>query len=102
MDIIAEILNAEKMAEEKLREAEEKSADLLKQCEQEGVKLKEESAENIKEYECLKNNKANEEILSAESEINAEEQKKIAELDKIYNGNHEKWENEITDRILSM
>lgn len=102
MDIIAEILNAEKAAEEKLREAEERSAQLLKKCEEESSGLKEKSEENIKEYERLKNSEADKKIGAIESEIKAQEQIKINNLDNIYNENHEKWEKDIENRILAL
>lgn len=101
MDVIAEILNTEKMAEEKLKLAEEESARLLEECEKESRQIEEASAENIKSYKLSKQAQADKEIMSAEDVIKAEEKKKIDELDSIYDNNHEKWENDIVDRIIS-
>lgn len=102
MDIISEILNAEKLAEQKLKEAEEKSRMLLKECDEENSNLQEQSDEKIKSYETEKNEEADREIMSAEQDIKAKEQEKINALDMVYEKNHNQWEKSITDRIAAV
>ena len=101
MDIISEILNAEKLAEDKLRAAEEKSRQLLEDCENESNRLKEKSLEKINAYRAKQNADADAKISETENDIKNNEQIKIDKLNKIYEQNHEKWVSEITNRIIT-
>lgn len=102
MDIIAEILEAERIADEKLRAAEAKSRQLLKECEEYNRKLKEQSVKNIEHYSADKNAEADREIAAEAKQIKVTEQKKIDELDNIYEQNHVKWEEEITQKVVAL
>lgn len=102
MDIISEILNAEKLAEDKLKAAEEKSRQLLEDCENESNRLKEQSLEKINAYRAKQNDEADTKISEAENDIKNNEQIKIDKLNKIYEQNHEKWVNEITNKIITV
>lgn len=102
LDIISEILNAEKLAEEKLKEAEEKSRMLLKECDEQNEMLQNQSAEKINNYEAENNMEADKKIMIAEDDIKIKEQEIINKLDKIYEENHNEWEKDITDRIVTV
>lgn len=102
MDIIAEILSADKKAEDKLKTAEEKKAEMLSSCDEFSEQLNQKSAENIKEYEKSCNKKADSKIKENADRIAEKEKESIDKLDKIYEINHEKWEKEIVDRILAL
>lgn len=102
MDIISEILNADKIAEEKLRLAEKKKAEIIRKSKDANDILIKNSEENIKLYEKSKSEEVKGKIAEFSVEIEKEEQQKIQAMDNVFNLNREKWVKDIFDRIISM
>ncbi len=101
MDIIAEILNTEKLAEDRLRAAEEETGRIINQAADAEEKLQNEAKAEIESYEAAKKAETDAAIEKQKSIIDAECSEKMGELDKIFEQNHVQWENGIFERIIS-
>ena len=78
MDIISEILETDKLADEKIKKAHEKQAALEKQTDEQIERFRLEIAK-----------------------ITKDEQEKIAKIDELYANKHKKWEKVICEKVLS-
>ncbi len=102
MDIIAEILDADRLAEEALVKAEQDKAEMLKKAE-ETCRLSDEQARQ----QLLDYRKEREAALDAETEKrlkeideNTEQEKKA--LDAAFEKAHKSWEDEIFSRLTAL
>lgn len=102
MDIITEILETDKNAEERLESAKRKSEEILKDAEAEERSIKEGAAAQAAEYRSRREAETAEKIEKEGEKITAEENAKIRALDEAYENSREKWEREILDGILSI
>lgn len=100
MDIISEILEADRLAEEQLAAAEEKRRELLDGCEAEIQRIKTETDEILDEYRSNKRSRIKAQTDDRTRQLKEEEKKKTDAFEKLYRINHETWENEIFDAIL--
>lgn len=102
MDIIAEILSADKKAEDKLKMAEQRKTEMLNGCDEFSSELEHKSEETIKEYEKSCSKKADDKIKANAEKIAAKEKESIEIFNKTFENNHEKWEKDIVDRVLAL
>ena len=99
-EIINKILDIDRQAEERLLQAEKDKTKILNEAKLQGMKTKENCTiradDRIEKVELSEKQSADEQIEKITSEMKA----KMADLDKLFNDNKEKWENEIFHRIV--
>lgn len=99
LDIIAEILETDRIAEEKLSSAQSQKTEIINQSENEISALKEKAEKDFSQY-C---NKKHGEISAVTEEkvqaVRDSAEKKQKEFDKLYWENHKKWETEIFEKL---
>lgn len=100
MDIITAVLEIDRHAKEKIEKAYDEKKRIAVETEAEKEKIRSELSERaenrIKEVEMVEKGLAGEKL----DEIRAQKEKSISELDRSYNENHEKWENDIYNAIV--
>lgn len=101
MDIITEILETDKMAQQKLDEAEARRVEILKNAETEIEGLKADAKTKIDDYRQQKDAEVKKKTEADVLKIRTAEQVKIHEFDKLYEDSHEDWEKEILEGILA-
>ncbi|WP_124100821.1 hypothetical protein [Ruminococcus sp. Marseille-P6503] len=101
MDIIAEILNTEKIAEDRLKAAEEEKLRIINETAQAEERLQSEAEKEINSYRASKQTETDAAIEKLVSGINAECGERISGLDRLYEKNHADWENGIFERIVT-
>lgn len=102
MDIIAEILNTDKLAEDRLKAAEEEKRRIIEEASQEEKRFAEEAGNEISIHRDKKRAETDAEINRLTEEINAQCSGQISALDCLYEKNHVKWENEIFESIINI
>ena len=99
-EIINKILDIDRQAEERLLQAEKDKMKILNEAKLQEMKIKENcisrADDRIEKVELSEKHGADEQIEKITSEMKA----KMADLDKLFNDNKEKWENEIFHRIV--
>ena len=99
-EIINKILDIDRQAEERLLQAEKDKTKILNEAKLQEMKIKENcisrADDRIEKVELSEKQGADEQIEKITSEMKA----KMADLDKLFNDNKEKWENEIFHRIV--
>lgn len=99
-EIINKILDIDRQAEERLLQAEKDKMKILNEAKLQEMKIKENcisrADDRIEKVELSEKQGADEQIEKITSEMKA----KMADLDKLFNDNKEKWENEIFHRIV--
>ncbi len=101
MDIIAEILNTEKLAEDRLKAAEEEKKRIINETSQAEERLWNEAKEEIKSYSESKQAETDAAIENMVSGINIKCSEKMGELDRLYEKKHADWEERIFERIIT-
>ena len=101
MDIIAEILETDRLAEEKLAEAEKKRAAMLENVRREQERFESIAREDNAEYSAALAAE-NEARLSEEMKaLEEQQQKQFSALEAVFEKNGDKWADEIFSRITS-
>ena len=99
-EIINKILDIDRQAEERLLQAEKDKTKILNEAKLQEMEIKENcilrADDRIEKVESSEKKSADEQIEKITSEMKA----KMADLDKLFNDNKEKWENEIFHRIV--
>ena len=102
MDIIAEILETDRLAEEKLAEAERKRAAMLENVRSEQERFdniaREDSASYAAALEAENNSRIDREL----EELDARKQKEFSELEAVFEKNSGRWADEIFSRIIAL
>lgn len=100
MDIISEILNTDKLAEDKLKAAEAEKQNIIAEAKNTEEKMRAEADRLVQEYAADKQKKVGEDIDRKLDEINKDADGKVAALDSLYEQKHFGWEQDIFDRII--
>lgn len=102
MDIIAEILDADRLAEEALVKAEQDKAELLKKAAETSRSSEEQARQQILDYRREKEAALDAETEKCLKEIdgNTEQEKKA--LDAVFEKCHKSWEDEIFSRLTAL
>ena len=101
MDIISEILETDKLADEKIIKAHERQAELEKKTDEEIAAMKQEADEKVSAYRAKLETRTRTETDTQLSKSAEEEQEKINKLDELYAAKHNEWEKAIIERILT-
>ena len=97
MDIISEILETDRLAEEKLEQAMQKRSEMLEACTAKAEEIRSSARAQAEEYRKSKLGADNAADIS--SELKAGEQAQLKALAESYDKNHEAWENDIVAAI---
>ena len=100
MDIISEILETDKLAEEKLEQALKKRSELLAECEKQTEKIKADAKTRTENYRKELSEKSGSDAGERESRLKESEKAKIEEFEELFKKNHEAWEKEIVSSII--
>ena len=102
MDIIAEILETDRLAEEKLADAEKKRAAMLENVRREQQRFENIADEDNKSYaaslEAENDRRLDEEL----KRLEADQQKQFSVLEAVFEKNGDKWAEEIFARITAL
>ena len=101
MDIISEILETDKLADEKIKKAHEKKAELEAQTQSETERFRQDTKERIEAYRKKTEQRSKSESDGLIAKINKEEQEKTAKIDELYNNKHKKWEKAIYEKVIA-
>lgn len=102
MDIISEILNTDKLAEDKLKAAEAEKQNIIAEAEKAEENMRAEADSLVREYAADKRKSSDEDIAKKLGEINSDADGRITALDSVYEQKHSVWEQEIFDRIIGI
>ncbi|HCJ40443.1 hypothetical protein [uncultured Ruminococcus sp.] len=97
MDIISEILETDRLAEQKLEEAKEKRSSMLLECELEAAEIREDAKNKVEEYRRKKLEESG--AGTQDSQLKESGKAQLKALNDAYDNNHEKWENDIVAAI---
>lgn len=95
MDIISEILETDRLAEEKLEKARAERIRLLDDCEKQLAKIREESEREIEEYKSKKLSDSRSDSGERTAKLREDEKAKIAAFEALYEKSHTQWEQDI-------
>ena len=98
MDIISEILETDRLAEEKLEQAKQQRSKMLEECEKQAEQLISDAKRQAEEYRTSLMSSS--ESGSAGDEFKSIEHDQLAALADAYEKNHEEWEKEIFAAII--
>lgn len=101
MDIISEILETDKLADEKIKKAHEKQAELEQQTQSEIEHYKQDTRERIEAYRKKIQQRTKSESDGLIAKINKEEKEKITKIDELYANKHKKWEKAIYEKVIT-
>jgi hypothetical protein len=101
VDIISEILETDRLAEDKLAQAEKRKTDILADCEKQIEKIREEAKKSAQAYKVQRAVEVKEDTAGKTAVLKAEEENKIREFEQLYEKNHETWESEILKSVLN-
>ena len=93
MDIISEILETDRLAEEKLEQAMQKRSEMLEECEKKVERIKENAKSEVELYRSFLISE--EELENCENELKQSEREQLDALVAAYEACHEDWENDI-------
>ncbi|MBR1864058.1 MAG: hypothetical protein IJ806_08235 [Ruminococcus sp.] len=98
MDIISEILETDRQAEEKLEEARNKRSELLKNAEIRAQEIKDKAKAEAEAYRRQRLESAGD---AGEKGTDSPEDRRIEEFKALYEKEHGRWEKEIFDAVIS-
>ncbi|MCR5540924.1 MAG: hypothetical protein K6F71_08950 [Ruminococcus sp.] len=98
MDIISEILETDRLAEEKLEQAMQKRSEMLEECEKKVERIKENAKSEVELYRSFLISE--EELENCENELKKSETEQLDALVAAYEACHEDWENDIIAAII--
>ncbi len=101
MDIISEILETDRLADEKIIAAHRRQAELEQKTDSEIASMRSEVEEKAQAYKKKLESRTKAETDAQLSKAEKEEQEKIAKIDDLYASKHKKWEKVITEKIIS-
>ena len=101
MDIISEILETDRLADEKIIAAHRRQAELEHKTDAEIASMRSEVEEKAQAYKKKLESRTKAETDAQLSKAEKEEQEKIAKIDDLYASKHKKWEKVITEKIIS-
>jgi hypothetical protein len=101
MDIISEILETDKLADEKIKKAHEKQAQLEQQTQSEIEKCRQDTKQRIESYRKKMQQRSKSESDGLIAKIDKEEKEKIARIDELYSNKHKKWEKAIYEKVVT-
>lgn len=101
MDIISEILETDRLADEKIIKAHETQAQLEQQTQAQTERYKQQAQEKVEAYRQKTDARTKSEIDGQIAKIAKDENDKIAKIDELYDAKHKKWEKAIYDRVLA-
>ena len=101
MDIISEILETDRLADEKIIAAHRRQAELEQKTDAEIASMRSEVEEKAQAYKKKLESRTKTETDAQLSKAEKEEQEKIAKIDNLYAAKHKKWEKVITEKIIS-
>ncbi|MBO4866830.1 MAG: hypothetical protein J5582_09785 [Ruminococcus sp.] len=93
MDIISEILETDRLAEEKLEQAMQKRSEMLKECERKVERIHENAESEADLYRAFLISE--EDMSNCENELRQSEKDQLDALVAAYELKHEDWENDI-------
>ena len=93
MDIISEILETDRLAEEKLEQAMQKRSEMLKECERKVERIHENAESEAELYRAFLISE--EDMSNCENELRQSEKDQLDALVAAYELKHEDWENDI-------
>ncbi len=102
MDIICEILDTDKIAEEKIQSARIQSEQILQSADEKADDMKKQADDEIANHKQEKHNDVDKRISENAKQFNKQCDMKISSFDGIYQQNHEAWENDIVKRIIGL
>ena len=100
LDIISEILETDRLAEEKLEKARAERIRLLDECEKQLAKIREESEREIEDYKNKKLTESENDSGERSAKLREDEKAKIAAFEALFEKNHAQWEQDIFKRVL--
>lgn len=101
MDIISEILETDKLAEDKIRDAYKQQQDIEQKTTDEISQLDKQLSEKTERYREKALCKCNDEIDKQTQKLIKEENERKDKIDELYRTKHKEWEKTITERIIS-
>ena len=101
MDIISEILETDRLADEKIIKAHEKQAELEAQTQSEIERFKTETQERIESYRKTVESRTNSEVDGQIARIAKDEQERIKKIDELYAAMHKNWEKAIYEKVIA-
>jgi len=102
MDLIAEILETDRLAEERLKEAEEKCRQMLEDANASKQKMESGSENCEKEYSEKMCSEFEQKKAESLREVKEKEKEDIAALEKLFADNGSSWAQEIFERITAV
>ncbi|SFC55064.1 hypothetical protein [Ruminococcus albus] len=93
MDIISEILETDRLAEEKLEQAMQKRSEMLEECEKKVERIHENAESEADLYRAFL--MSEEDMSNCENELRESEKDQLDALVAAYELKHEDWENDI-------
>ena len=93
MDIISEILETDRLAEEKLEQAKQKRSEMLEECEKKVERIHENAESEAELYRAFLISE--EDMSNCENELRQSEKDQLDALVAAYELKHEDWENDI-------
>ena len=102
MDIIAEILETDRLAEEKLAAAERKKQDMLENTRREQQRLGQMADENTESYREGLSSQNEQKLREELEQLEARQKKNIAALESVFEKNGERWAEDIFKRITAV
>jgi len=98
LDIISEILETDRLAEEKLEQAMQKRSEMLKECEKKVERIHENAESEADLYRAFLISE--EDMSNCENELKQSEREQLDALVAAYEACHEDWENDIIAAII--
>lgn len=102
LDIISELLETDRLAEEKLENARAERMRLLEECERQLDEIREQSEREIEEYRNKKLSDSQNDTSEREVKLKEDEKAKIAAFEELYEKCHEQWEQEIIRSVTGI
>ena len=102
MDIIAEILETDRLAEEKLAAAERKKQDMLENTRREQQRLEQMADENTESYREGLSSQNEQKLREELEQLEARQKENIAALESVFEKNGERWAEDIFKRITAV
>ena len=101
MDIISEILETDRLADEKIIKAHEKQAELEQQTQAEIERFKAQTQERIESYRKKTESRTKSESDGQIARIAKDEQERIKKIDELYSAMHKNWEKTIYEKVIA-
>lgn len=102
MDIISELLETDRLAEEKLENARAERIRLLEECEKKLAEIREQAEREIEEYKNKKLSDSQNDTSEREVKLKEDEKAKIAAFEELYEKRREQWEQEIIRSVTGV